>query len=151
MPLFSLHRAPAPPHDRHAYERPNTEPIFVSLKAWSPKRHRPGIVNNGGEYLTMWYVGRIAENAVRNTHHSNCYKLLMSRDRFSKKALECRMNKTTRVIYYLLTTRWTAFPAGNRRSFYTHGRSTASRLVNWPDKNQTLKRRQVIFFESCVR
>jgi len=69
MPLFSPHHAPAPPHDRDAYERPNTEPIFVSLSSWQPKRRRYGLVDNGGEYLTTWYVGQIAENAVRKT----CY------------------------------------------------------------------------------
>lgn len=65
MPLFSPHHAPAPPHDHEAYQRPNSEPIFVSLTSWQPKQPRPGIVDNGGEYLTTWYVGRIDENAVR--------------------------------------------------------------------------------------
>ncbi|KAF8816963.1 hypothetical protein BYT27DRAFT_7205352 [Phlegmacium glaucopus] len=66
MPLFSPHHAPTPPHQPDAHERPNVEPIFVSLRAWQPKRRRrPGTVDNGGEYLTTWYVGRIAENAVQ--------------------------------------------------------------------------------------
>ena len=68
MPLFSSHHAPAPPNDLNAYERPNTEPIFMSLTSWQPKRRRSGFVDNGGEYLTSWYVGRITEDAVRNTY-----------------------------------------------------------------------------------
>lgn len=81
MPLFSPHHAPAPPHDRNAYERPSTEPIFVSLISWQPKRSRPGTVDNGGEYLTTWYVGRIAENAVRKRYIPRMFfknKLLMA-------------------------------------------------------------------------
>lgn len=64
MPLFIPHHAPAPPDDRNAYERPNTEPIFMTLSSWQPKRR--GAADNGGEYLTSWYVGRIAEDAVRS-------------------------------------------------------------------------------------
>jgi len=64
MPLFIPHHAPAPPCDRNAYERLNTEPIFMSLTSWQPKRRRHGIVDNGGEYLTSWYVGRITEDAI---------------------------------------------------------------------------------------
>jgi len=67
MPLYSPHHAPAPPHDRNAYDRPSTEPIFVSVTSWQPRRRRPGTIDNGGEYLTSWYVGRIAEDAVRET------------------------------------------------------------------------------------
>jgi hypothetical protein len=63
------HNAPAPPHDRNAYDRPNTEPIFMSLISWQPKRRSPpGSVDNGGEYLISWYVGRITEDAVRKTY-----------------------------------------------------------------------------------
>ena len=68
MPLFSPHHAPAPPNDPSAYDRPNTEPIFISLTAWQPKQRRRGLVDNGGEYLTSWYVGRITEDAVRKTY-----------------------------------------------------------------------------------
>ena len=79
MPLFIPHHAPAPPHDRNAYERLNTEPIFMSLTSWQPKRRRPGAVDNGGEYLTSWYVGRISEDAVRKTYLPNRFlKLLMA-------------------------------------------------------------------------
>jgi len=63
MPLFSPHHAPSPPHDLDAHKRPNTEPIYMSLSSWQPKRRR-GLVDNGGEYLTSWYVGRISEDAV---------------------------------------------------------------------------------------
>jgi len=65
MSLFSPHHAPAPPHDPNAYERPSVEPIFISLLSWQPRRARSGIIDNGGEYLITWYVGRIAENAVQ--------------------------------------------------------------------------------------
>jgi len=64
LPLFIPNHAPAPPHDRNAYKRPNTEPIFMSLTSWQPKRRQAGLVDNGGEYLTSWYVGQIAEDAV---------------------------------------------------------------------------------------
>ena len=67
MPLFIPHHAPAPPDDPNAYERLNTEPIFMTLTSWQPKRRGGVLVDNGGEYLTSWYVGRIAEDAVRKT------------------------------------------------------------------------------------
>jgi len=63
LPLFAPHHAPAAPHDLNAYNRPDTEPIFISLTSWQPRRRR-GFPDNGGEYLTSWYVGRIAENAI---------------------------------------------------------------------------------------
>jgi len=63
LPLFTPHRAPAAPHDLNAYNRPDTEPIFICLTSWQPRRRR-GFPDNGGEYLTSWYVGRIAENAI---------------------------------------------------------------------------------------
>jgi hypothetical protein len=71
MPLFIPNHAPAPPHDRNAYKRPNTEPIFMSLTSWQPKQRGAVQVDNGGEYLTSWYVGRIAEDAVRKTDLPN--------------------------------------------------------------------------------
>lgn len=70
------HHAPAPPHDRNAYERPNTEPIFMSLTSWQPKRRRAGVVDNGGEYLTSWYVGRISEDAVRKIDFPVAFKVI---------------------------------------------------------------------------
>ena len=45
----------------------------MCLTSWQPKRRRPGIVDNGGEYLTSWYVGRIAEDAVRKTYLSKAF------------------------------------------------------------------------------
>ena len=39
----------------------------MSLTSWQPKRRQAELVDNGGEYLTSWYVGRIAEDAVRKT------------------------------------------------------------------------------------
>jgi hypothetical protein len=39
----------------------------MSLTSWQPKRRQAGSVDNGGEYLTSWYVGRIAEDAVCKT------------------------------------------------------------------------------------
>lgn len=33
-------------------------------------------MDNGGEYLTSWYVGRIAENAVRKDLPSSSFKVI---------------------------------------------------------------------------
>lgn len=61
------------------------------------------------------------------------------RNRFPRKALECRMNKTFRVIYYLSKTRWTTFPARREIFFNMHGRSTALPSMNSRDEDWRLK------------
>ncbi|KAF5375430.1 hypothetical protein D9615_007919 [Tricholomella constricta] len=61
FPLYTPSHAPAPPNDRSIYERPNTEPFYITLTSWSPGR---GNRKSGGEYLTSWYIGQIPEDAV---------------------------------------------------------------------------------------
>jgi hypothetical protein len=67
LPLHIHTNAPIPPNSPpNAHLRPTTEPIFVTTHAWAPRRKRKW-QDNGGEYLTMYYVGQIAEDAVRVT------------------------------------------------------------------------------------
>ncbi|EPS98869.1 hypothetical protein FOMPIDRAFT_1017399 [Fomitopsis schrenkii] len=69
LPLFLPTNAPLPPAERALPAQPCTEPFYVSTQAWGPRRrlrpddrHYPG--DDGGEYLTFWYVGQIAQDAV---------------------------------------------------------------------------------------
>jgi hypothetical protein len=55
------HAPPAPTMDRH-YRGPWYEPIFITLGFWRPGSRKR--LNHGGEYLTTWYLGGIAEDAV---------------------------------------------------------------------------------------
>ncbi len=67
MPVYNPSRAPAPPTREKAYEQPNTEPVYVTMAAWREKEARisPGPnMNIGFEYLTLWYIGRIPDDAV---------------------------------------------------------------------------------------
>ncbi|KAI0354272.1 hypothetical protein OH77DRAFT_1426340 [Trametes cingulata] len=63
FPLIMPTHAPSPPNspDRSRY-LPCSEPIYVNLQRWQKKRG-----DNGGEYLTFWYVGQIPEDAVVET------------------------------------------------------------------------------------
>ncbi|KAH9943911.1 hypothetical protein B0H21DRAFT_747560 [Amylocystis lapponica] len=68
LPLYTPTNAPPSPLDRLCpYVLPNTEPIYISTKKWRPRKQRPDRLprpgDNGGEYLTFWYVGQIAEDA----------------------------------------------------------------------------------------
>ncbi|KAF9484164.1 hypothetical protein BDN70DRAFT_798276 [Pholiota conissans] len=68
MPLFNPTRQPHSPEDTDGDLKPNTEPIAVTLTSWKPKTTRQGEpYDSGGEYLTTWYVGRIPEDAVKDT------------------------------------------------------------------------------------
>ncbi|KAH9943872.1 hypothetical protein B0H21DRAFT_471675 [Amylocystis lapponica] len=67
LPLYTPTNAPLSPQDRlYPWVLPNTEPIYISAMSWRPRRPRadhtvrPG--DSGGEYLTFWYVGQIAED-----------------------------------------------------------------------------------------
>ncbi|TFK71203.1 hypothetical protein BDN72DRAFT_765338, partial [Pluteus cervinus] len=65
LPLKIPTRAPAPPEDKDARKRLNTEPIFMQMTSWGGIL---GFMPKGavaGEYLTLWYVGEIPEDAVR--------------------------------------------------------------------------------------
>ncbi|KAK0200751.1 hypothetical protein DFS33DRAFT_1266161 [Desarmillaria ectypa] len=59
FPLYKATRAPASPKNPGARRSPNTEPAYISARSWGPKRN-----DNGGEYLTFWYVGKIGPDAV---------------------------------------------------------------------------------------
>ncbi|PBK69360.1 hypothetical protein ARMSODRAFT_1018785 [Armillaria solidipes] len=58
FPLYKVTRAPAPPENPGARRSPNTEPAYISVRSWSTKKN-----DNGGEYLTFWYVGQIGPDA----------------------------------------------------------------------------------------
>ncbi|KAG7443240.1 uncharacterized protein BT62DRAFT_1009426 [Guyanagaster necrorhizus] len=58
FPLYKVTRAPAPPKDPGARESPHTEAVYVSVRSWGPKKH-----DEGGEYFTFWYVGKIGPDA----------------------------------------------------------------------------------------
>ncbi|KAI0718463.1 NUDIX hydrolase domain-like protein, partial [Fomitopsis betulina] len=69
LPLFLPTNAPIPPADRARGEQPCAEPFYVNTHAWGPRRRvRPNDVSypgdKGGEYLTFWYIGQIAHDAV---------------------------------------------------------------------------------------
>ncbi|KAF8064307.1 hypothetical protein FPV67DRAFT_214024 [Lyophyllum atratum] len=61
LPLYTPSHAPSPPGDPAARQRPNTEPVYMTLAKWAPGQ---GNRKSGGEYLTSWYVGHIPEAAV---------------------------------------------------------------------------------------
>jgi len=64
LPLYTPSHAPYPPSvSQEVANSPNTEPIFISTRAWSARRR--GFADCGGEYLTFWYVGCIEEDANR--------------------------------------------------------------------------------------
>ncbi|PBK85695.1 hypothetical protein ARMGADRAFT_1087256 [Armillaria gallica] len=58
LPLYKVTRAPASPENPGARHGPNTEPVYISVRSWRPKNK-----DNGGEYLTFWYVGQIGPDA----------------------------------------------------------------------------------------
>lgn len=66
LPLYIPTRAPTSPNAQNDgyYEPPNTEPIYVSVITWSPRKKRSGTMDNGGEYLSFYYVGKIPVDAV---------------------------------------------------------------------------------------
>jgi len=63
LPLYTPTRAPIPPD--MPISAPNIEPIYISIIAWGPrKRSRSHKRDNGGEYLSFYYVGQITVDAV---------------------------------------------------------------------------------------
>ncbi|KAI0698206.1 hypothetical protein C8T65DRAFT_582149 [Cerioporus squamosus] len=63
LPVIMQHNAPAPLTSLDHYRlRPVTEPIFVSMLEYG--NHQGGRNRRGGEYLTFWYIGQVAEDAV---------------------------------------------------------------------------------------
>ncbi|KAF8900424.1 hypothetical protein CPB84DRAFT_1815380 [Gymnopilus junonius] len=65
LPLLNPTRQPTAPNTQ--YHELNTEPIFMTIASWSPKTRNGRVYDNGGEYLTTWYVGEIPEDAVHET------------------------------------------------------------------------------------
>ncbi|KAF7977865.1 hypothetical protein HWV62_2388 [Athelia sp. TMB] len=59
LPLYTPSRAPAPGRDSQAR---NTEAIYVTLQYWPP-RNRRGRQTHGTEYLSFYFVGRLAPDA----------------------------------------------------------------------------------------
>lgn len=73
LPLYTGSRAPIPLGEpKEIAPQPNTEPIVVSVAAWTPSHNLP-LSNTsegpdmGGEYIVFYYVGQIGEDAVRAT------------------------------------------------------------------------------------
>ncbi|KAF5381497.1 hypothetical protein D9757_008173 [Collybiopsis confluens] len=64
LPLYKFTHQPAPPSDKGALARPDTEPVYMSLNMWGPKIRRGKRVDRGGEYFISWFVGQIPENPV---------------------------------------------------------------------------------------
>ncbi|KAI0944653.1 hypothetical protein AcW1_002315 [Taiwanofungus camphoratus] len=69
LPVFMPSNAPRAPGSVHRrYNIPLTEPFYVTTLTWKPRVRPPGrrsrVGDGGGEYLTFWYVGQIAEDAV---------------------------------------------------------------------------------------
>lgn len=69
LPVFMPSNAPRAPGSVHRrYNIPLTEPFYVTTLTWKPRARPPGrrsrVGDGGGEYLTFWYVGQIAEDAV---------------------------------------------------------------------------------------
>ncbi|KDR78272.1 hypothetical protein GALMADRAFT_119291 [Galerina marginata CBS 339.88] len=65
LPLYNPTRQPLAPHEREENNILNVEPIFMTLTSWQPRtRRNRGVRDDGGEYLTTWYVGEIPEDAV---------------------------------------------------------------------------------------
>ncbi|EIW56490.1 uncharacterized protein TRAVEDRAFT_73057 [Trametes versicolor FP-101664 SS1] len=62
MPLIIPTHAPSPPSSQNTLHKllPSTEPIYIDMHKWSAGHF--GRTDNGGEYLTFWYVGQIPEN-----------------------------------------------------------------------------------------
>ncbi|KAH7872482.1 uncharacterized protein C8R40DRAFT_1052435 [Lentinula edodes] len=66
LPLYKHSRQPIPPADRADGWKPDTEPIYMTVRKWGPKVRQGKLVNSGGEYFVSWFVGQIAENAVQH-------------------------------------------------------------------------------------
>ncbi|KAI0772435.1 hypothetical protein BD413DRAFT_603919 [Trametes elegans] len=62
LPLIMETHAPLPPGSKNQRDVPCTEPIGVYVQQWRNGHH--GRNDHGGEYLTFWYVGQIADDAV---------------------------------------------------------------------------------------
>ncbi|KAJ7054715.1 NUDIX hydrolase domain-like protein [Mycena amicta] len=65
LPLLTQTHAPSPPSDEYRRQRPNCEPIMITMSAYPRRRFRNGQVGPPGEYLSFWYVGTIPIDAVR--------------------------------------------------------------------------------------
>lgn len=62
FPHFAPCHAPLPPTVDPRCRGPWYEPIFITLGFWRPGSRKR--LNHGGEYLTTWYLGGIAEDSV---------------------------------------------------------------------------------------
>jgi 8-oxo-dGTP pyrophosphatase MutT (NUDIX family) len=63
LPLLNPTHQPVPPGNRANSDWLNTEPIYMTLTSWQPRKRRNGTIGAyGGEYVTMWYVGQIPED-----------------------------------------------------------------------------------------
>lgn len=60
LPTYHYHNQPSPTYQYY----PSTEPIFIHLMTWGPRYRGDKMVDPGGEYLTTWYIGQIAADAV---------------------------------------------------------------------------------------
>ncbi|KZP33244.1 hypothetical protein FIBSPDRAFT_847859 [Athelia psychrophila] len=65
LPLYTPSRAPAPSRTRDWVR--NTEPIYVTTTYWAPRKRRGADEDHGGEYLSFYYVGYLAEETQHET------------------------------------------------------------------------------------
>lgn len=65
LPLYIPSQAPrSPSQPRDQWVR-NTEPIYVTTQYWAPRKRRGSTsYDQGGEYLSFYYVGHLTEDTV---------------------------------------------------------------------------------------
>ena len=113
FPVYHLTRQPPPADDPDARQRPSMEPIYTTTTFWARTR---------AEYLTFWYVGRIAEDAVRHDKRKmldgNTDAVLF---RFRKTRSSHQVSWITRRICSHTKKRWHEYGGSRRQSWSMHG------------------------------
>ncbi|KAF9006026.1 NUDIX hydrolase domain-like protein [Cyathus striatus] len=66
LPHYGPTRQPVGPAERVTRTKALTEPIYLTITAWKDGAHTPYEAegSKGGEYMTSWYLGQIAEDAI---------------------------------------------------------------------------------------
>lgn len=139
LPLLIPSNAPSPPGS--GYRRghvTNTEPIYISIMSWRPRRRAriaaPGD-DNGGEYLTFWYVGQIPEDAVHEENtgmpdEKNYTSYLLGLDDALEK-LRSTGGTSEAVVLHMAYARWEAtIERSQREPSRSSGVSDATRPLS---------------------
>jgi len=107
LPLLNPTHQPLAPDQLASDVIVNCEPVFMSLTAWKPRKRSNGdLEDHGGEYMTMWYAGQIAEDAVRcmSSQKSSLIEMelliFVFPDRSMNQELGCRMKRTMKAISF---------------------------------------------------